>query len=85
MDRDGVGVVVAITHTYATDDDLLSALRAFLRAWAQTDEGQQARQEAGDDFNWGDFAGWGTVLCEQIPDVLDIVYLYPNPNNSEVV
>lgn len=83
IDRESTGVVIAIRHSYATDDDLLNAIRTHLRAWAQTDEGQQARQEACEDFNWGDFAEWGSVLREQIPGVLDIVYLYPSPNNTD--
>ncbi len=71
------GVIIEVQHTYATPEDLFETLRAFVRRWAKTPEGRQARQESCNDFNWGDFAEWGTVLREQIPGVLDIAYVYP--------
>ncbi len=81
------GVILQIIHTYASAQDLLEAIRAYLRAWAQTDEGKQAHAEASGDFNWGDFADWATVLREKIPGVLDIQYVYPavSENLSAVI
>lgn len=71
------GVILQVTHTHKTPEALLEAIHASISRWAQTDEGKQARAESCDGFNWGDFAEWATVLREQIPGVLDIVWLYP--------
>jgi hypothetical protein len=76
------GALIQITHTHASSQELLAAIRVTVRAWAQTDEGQQARAEACGDFNWGDFAEWSTSLREKIPGVLDVAYLYPAVNGE---
>lgn len=76
------GALIQVTHTFASPQDLLEAIRAYVREWAQTDEGKQAQAEACGDFNWGDFVEWGTVLREQIPGILDVVYLYPADNGE---
>ena len=76
------GALIQITHTHASSQELLAAIRDTVRVWAQTDEGQQARAEACGDFNWGDFAEWGTSLREKIPGVLDVTYLYPAVNGE---
>jgi hypothetical protein len=76
------GVILQVTHTYASANDLLEAIRGFVRGWAQAAEGKQAQAEAGKDFNWGDFAEWATILREKIPGVLDIVEIYPAVNGN---
>ncbi len=76
------GVILQVTHTYASAQDLLEAIGAFVREWAHTEEGKQARTEACGDFNWGDFAEWATLLREKIPGVVDIVEVYPTTNGK---
>lgn len=78
-----VGVVLHIVHSYESVDELLAAIRQFLKEWANTSEGKRARAEACDDFNWGDFAEWGATLRETIPGVLDIQPVYPSTHGRD--
>jgi len=72
--------MITITHTYASPAELLEHIRAYVCEWGQTDEGQQAKGEACDDFNWGDFAEWGAILREKIPGLLEVTWFYPDTN-----
>lgn len=74
----GVGVIIEVVHSYISSEELLRAIRKFLMAWAQTEEGREAKKETYDDFNWGDFAEWGATLQERIPGVSNITYISPD-------
>lgn len=78
-----IGVVLHIVHTYESVDELLAAIRQFLKEWVNTSEGKRARAEAGGDFNWGDFAEWGATLRETIPGILDIQPVYPSMHGRD--
>lgn len=82
IEHEQVGVILSITHTYDSPGMLLDAIRQFVKKWTQTQDGKQAYAESCDDFNWGDFADWGTTLREKIPGVIDIVVTYPSSNSG---
>jgi hypothetical protein len=71
-------LIIEVVHSYISSDELLRAIRKFLMAWAQTEEGRQAKKETCDNFNWGDFAEWSATLQGRIPGISNITYIYPD-------